>query len=229
MSVSEYNEFIDTIKSEVGKYGKIADKCLVNLRPSILWTAKHVATGEHEDVKILMNGCYGAAVEAVSLVSFGLIRPAILSLRSHYELSLMFLYYKNHPVEWRSTLSFRARPKLPGDVKKYLREHFENFSERWSNLEKSKRRKFENCYEILSGVAHGAAINSISSATKPADLVEKIEVVKQTPNIFTEVGETISDIYVSCFSGNWISLDDDVKSDLEKRLGAGQAAKKLSL
>ena len=177
--------------------------------------------------EVLLKGCYGSAVEAVSLVSFGLVRPAVLSLRSYFELSLQYLYYKDHPVEWRSVLGYRAQPVLPGNVKKYLRENYEKFERRFTKLSRVKTRKQQDCYQVLSGVAHGAAVNAMSSAVRPVELVETEQVVSQSVSIFHEVGEHAFDVYVSSFEGNWLSLSEETRDELKVRFKEKQAKKEL--
>jgi len=229
VSEKDYSEFCQTVASQISASAPKADVCIDHLRQSLTWTVMSLNTENHEDCMLLLNGCYGAALEAVTLLSFGLVRPAILSLRSHYELSLMFLYYKDHPVEWRNTKLYRARPKLPGDIKKYLRENYASFEGRWGSLCKVKEREIDDCYDVLSGVAHGAALNSISSATKPKELIESQETIQQSVSIFMAVGESINDIYVACFEGSWISLPDDAKSELVKRFGTKNPVQELCL
>lgn len=189
----------------------------------------HLVSEQHCECDLLLKGCYGSAVEAVALLSFGLVRPAVLSLRSHYELSLMFLFYKDHPVEWRNVQAYRDKPKLPGEIKKYLQNNFENYEARWKSLSKVKERKHEDCYEILSGVAHGTAINSVSTATTPEELIEPQDVVSQTVELFLSVGESLSDINLSCTEVSWVSLSEELQSALSKRYGGKNPIAELSL
>lgn len=177
----------------------------------------------------LCRGSYGAAIEAVSLVSFGLVRPAILSLRAHYELSLQFLYYRDHPVEWRSVAAYRSQPNLPAANKKYLREYYPLFEKRVVRLSKVMESGIDDCYEVLSGVAHGTALDSISSATEPKDLVESAKVVKSAAAIFQSVGETLFDTHVASWESNWVSLPDLAKELLERRFKDKNPKKELDL
>jgi len=132
-------------------------------------------------------------------------------------------------VEWRNTLAYRARPKLPGEVKKYLRDNYPDFEFRWKALCKVKERDAEDCYEVLSGIAHGTALNSISSATKPEELIEKAHIVNQSTGVFLGVGECVSDIYVSCFEGNWTSLPKITRDNLVARFGTMNPRKQLNM
>jgi hypothetical protein len=229
MNAQKYSTFADKVTAQIGTSAPIAETCLANLRPSLIWTARHLDEDQSQDCSVLLKGAYGAAVEAVSLVSFGLIRPAILSLRSHYELSLQYLFYKDHPVEWRNVRTFRTQPNLPSINKKFLRDNYSGFEDRFKLLLKVKVRPSEDCYEILSGVAHGTAINSISSATSPEQLIETEQTVSQAPPIFQSVGEQLSDIQVACFESNWLSLPEDTQTDLNTRFGDKNPRTELNL
>ena len=227
MTNKKFREFAAVVEAEITTNGPYADQCMQKLRLPLVWTARHMETFSSNPCGVLLKGSYGAAVEAVSLVSFGLVRPAVLSLRSHYELSMQFLYYRDHAVEWRNVSEFRSQPILPGPIKKYLREHYPTFQDRFSKLLRVKTRTNEDCYQVLSGVAHGTAINSISSATEPLDLVESEEVVSQSVSIFHDVGEHMLDIYVSSFEGNWLSLPDGTGDNLKARFGSKRPRREL--
>lgn len=229
MSEEVYSKFCEAVALQIGNSANDADECLAHLKQSLIWTSEASKNGEHADCDILLKGIYGAAVEAVTLTSFGLVRPAILSLRSHYELSLMFLYYKDHPVEWQNVLEYRARPILPGEVKKYLRTNFSNFEDRWKSLNSVRERKDEECYTVLSGVAHGTAVNSIPTATIPIELIEPHETIEQSIGIYLAVGESVNDIFISCLEGSWTSLSDDAKSALTVRFVGKNPGNELNL
>ena len=229
MSIDKFRELASVVEAQIAVSSSYANKCMDNIRPSLVWTAREMDAGSSSPCDVLLKGCYGAAVEAVSLVSFGLVRPAMLSLRSHYEFSLQYLFYKDHPVEWRNVSEFRCQPNLPGAVKKYLRYNFPKFEDRFRKLLSVKGRSTEDCYEVLSGIAHGTAINSISSATEPEDLVESEDVISQSVSVFQSVGEHICDIYVSSFESNWLSLPKLTRSDLVARFGAKNAKNELRL
>lgn len=207
----------------------VSEKCRQHLRMSLAWTALYLEGGLHSHCDVLLKGGYGTAVEAVSLLSFGLVRPAVLSLRSHYELSLQFLYYKDHPVEWKAVQMYRDQPNLPGVTKKYLKDYSSDFEDRFKKLTICKTRQNEDCYGVLSGIAHGTAINSITTATQPHELIESAAVVESATNVFLEVAENISDIYVSSFPSNWLSVPTLVRESLNIRFGDKQPSAILKM
>lgn len=229
MSEADFNDLLDLAKSRLSFNLDLVNRCSNHLRLSLIWSGHFFDTAADSHCKILLRGSYGAAVEAISLLALGLLRPSILSLRSHYELSLQFLFYKDHPVEWRNVSIFHTQPTLPAVNKNYLKNNFLSFEDRFKELGKKRVRKHEDCYDLLSGVAHGTALNSISQATKPLDLIEGIATLSQAEDVFLSVGEFLSDVHVSCFESNWLSLPPAVRSSIETRFAPNGASSVLNM
>jgi len=229
MTVSDYDALAAIVAAKVDANSGVADECKELLRLSLTWAALHHQNERYKHCELLLQGSYGTAVEAVSLLSFGLVGPAVLSLRAHYELSLQFLFYKDHPVEWKGVLSFRNQANLPAANKRYLKDYCSGFDGRHKSLLACKTRENDDCYGVLSGIAHGAAIHSITLATKPQELVESEEIVASAKAIFLDVAESISDINVACFDGNWLSLPDLVRADLTTRFEGKAPASELKM
>lgn len=229
MTDEPYQKLLDSIKPRIPSNAVAANACLEHLRLSLSWITRHMQGEEAHCCEQLLKGCYGAAIEAVCLTAFALVRPGMLSLRAHYELSLQFLFYKDHPIEWRNVKSLKSQPTLPGSNKKYLKDNYAYFEDRFKKLSNIKTRMNEDCYDVLSGIAHGTAINSISSATKPEELPEGEGVVSEAVGIFLDASEYLSDTYVSCFEGNWLSLPELTRSNLEIRFGSKNPRTELDL
>lgn len=92
---------------------------------------------------------------------------------------------------------------------------FPTYEARLKTLSSVSEREHEDCYAVLSGVAHGTAIHSISTATKPQELVEEKATVSAVRTVFRDVAETISDINVACFESNWLSLPNLYRRTLQ--------------
>lgn len=229
MSQEAFEELIEAATAQLPDSSAIAERCMAELQLPLCWTSRFLSNGTGTHCEILLRGCYGSAVESVSLIALGLLRPAVLSLRSYYELSLQFLYYKDHPVEWRNVLDYRSQPTLPGVNKKYLKDNYSDFELRTKELLKKKRREHDDCYDVLSGVAHGTAYNSISQAASPKELLVSCDTLEQSEQIFLSTSEYLSDIHVASFEGNWLSLPDEVRGNLETRFGAGSGASALKM
>ena len=229
MITDQLVELAHAIESEITVNAPYAMECMDGIRPSLIWCAEKMKTNSSSSCGIILNGCYGSAVEAISLMSFGFVRPAVLSLRSHYELTLQYIYYRDHPVEWENVKGFRSQPSMPGVINRYLKDNFPKFEHRLKKLSKVKTRSCDDCYHVLSGVAHGAAIHSISSASSPVELLEPESVISQSVTVFRDVGEHICDIYVSSFESNWLSLPEVIRNDLRVRFGDKNPRSELDL
>lgn len=223
MNTEDYVNLIDSARDQLAPNEHLIENCASHLKMSLAWTGFFLTTGVGENCSVLLRGSYGAAVESISLLAMGMLRPSVLSLRSHYELSLQFLFYKDHPVEWRNVESFRFQPALPAVNKKYLKDSFPWFDERFKELAKKKKRKHEDCYDLLSGVAHGTALNSISQASKPKDLIEDSQTLAQAEEIFLSTAEFLNDVHISQFESNWLSLPPAIKDCIALRFTNGKA------
>lgn len=225
---NKYDDLITLIQSNVGEFSSIADKCLDEMRLSMSWIGYYLTCDADNPALLLAEGAYGAAVESLSLTAFGLARPATLALRSHYELSLQYLFYREHPREWKTVSSFMGQGVLPSAVKKYLKENYIQYEDRMAKLEKKKTRALSDIYGTLSGVAHGYAINSISKAESPTQLVGSPEVVKSMISMCHDTSEVLSDTFLSAFDSNWMSVPQYVRDSVASRFHGSNTASELS-
>lgn len=229
MTKEQFDDLIANIQSSALDFIPLADRSSDGLRPSLAWAGHYLGVSGDDPSVILLKAAYGSAVESVSLTAFGMVRPAMLALRSHYELSLQYLFFKDHPKELKSLLEFRSQGPLPSVVKRYLKEYAPNFELRLGKLSKVARRKFSDPYGVLSGVAHGNALNSISVASVPHELVEEKQYVEQSLDIFKAVGESLADYYLSEFDANWLSVPELVRDRVTERFGGKNPASELML
>ncbi|MEO9462829.1 MAG: hypothetical protein ABJ063_12120 [Marinomonas sp.] len=227
MTKSQYTLLAEEVTKKTSDLEETANSAASELKLSMTWVGHYHNLASDAPATIVLKGAYGCAVESISLLSFGLLRPAILSLRSHFELSLQYLYLRDHPRELQSWQDYRWQAPLPGALKKYLREHCPYFEGRLAKLQKVRCRDQEEIYGLLSAVAHGNAINSISLASQPIELVEKDSELAKSIKVFGAVSEFISDYYVSEFSNNWLSLPTEVQANLTERFDAKLPNKEL--
>lgn len=197
---------------------KISAKCQKNLSLSLCWMNVLQTTKTCDSDWFTVDGAVSSAKEAVALISLGLYRPAVLSLRSFYEISLMNLYYKDHQSEWLAASKGYSNLLLPGKILEHLTLMDTRHKARWKKLNQYKKRREENVYKALSGVAHGSRFNSVIIIDKPSDIVSPVSQLSQSPEIFYAVSEMISDICVSSFQFNWASLPEDCKENLISRM-----------
>jgi hypothetical protein len=91
---------------------------------------------------------------------------------------------------------------------------------------KHTKRKTEDPYATLSAFIHGGYPKTMPTAKKPADIVAPLDVIAQLPVFIEAVSETLSDVFVSCHRGNWHSLPEVVRTNLNSRF-SGKAKSKL--
>ena len=215
---SPYTTLVEKISSSLVQLEPIAEQAGEGISLSLSWVGHYLYFDASSSSAMILRGAYGCALESVTLTALGLVRPASLALRSHYELCLQYLYLKDHPREMNSLLQYRWQAPLPGAVQKYLREHSPHFEQRIQKLDACRSRSMDDVYGVLSGVAHGYALNSIPSGDQPVDLVRDIETARQCLPVFQSTGEALSDCFLSDFSSNWMSVPPTVRDNVERRM-----------
>ncbi len=224
--MSKYSELDDAIAAEQGIRLQYADQCEKAFQLIRAWLAKYTTEYDNEARRVLITGAFSAAVEVVSAAYLGLMRSALFSLRTHYELAYGWLYYRDHPVEWQAVSSGNEQARLPGTIDQYLVKYYSQHEARWRQLERKAKRKIVDPYARMSAFIHGAYPNTIPTAKTPADIVAPLNVISQLPSFVQDVSETLSDLFVSCHVGNWHSIPDEIRESLIVRF-AGEAKSKL--
>lgn len=190
------------------------------------WLSSETSAHSEKPCAVLLGAAKSASVEVVSTAYLGLMRQAIFSLRTYYELCLAWLYYKDHPIEWKAIEARGEQIPLPGELKKYLKANFAAYDKRLSDLNNVKKRRWDDPYTIMCAFVHGGYITTLPSAVKPKDIVFDTVKISQLPDLIFAVSEFVSDVYVSACLANWHSLPSSVKGALEIRFSTG-ARKKL--
>jgi hypothetical protein len=218
--LSAYEELAELVRANLPSTLNVAQACEEALQPSLEWIGHYLSIEKSVEAKRLLEASYSAGVEAVSLVAFGIARAAVFSCRGHYEFYLMYLYYKDHPVELNAALSYRDSLKLPGELKKYFRTYSQSYEMRWKELTKTRKKNGEDdVYDVLSGVVHGGALESLPAASSPIEVTANIDILKQFPELMEGVAEYLSDTSVATYETNWMSLPEKIRGRLVKRFG----------
>lgn len=213
-----YDDLDGAISSERSKKLQIASECEASFVLSRSWLHKFRIENSSPIADSLIDGAFCASIEVVSTAYLGLMRPAIFSLRAHYELLYAWIYYKDHPVEWQSFVNGLDQGRLPGAIDKYTATNFPIQDHRWKVLSSKTQRSIPDPYAVLSAFVHGTQRKSVPTAKKPSDIVYPIPVLAQLPSFVSAVSENISDVLVSCFQSNWESLPAEIQSQLDARL-----------
>lgn len=217
--MSHYTDLDAAILGDKAAKLKIAQECEQAFKLSRSWLLKARQEMRGPAAEALLGGAHSASIEVVSLAYLGLMRPAIFSLRAHFELAYSWLYYRDHPIEWDAFLSGLDTSRLPGAVDQYIGKFYACHGPRWKTLVAKRERSAEDPYAILSAFVHGNQPNTIPNAQKPSDVVHPLQSLQQLPAFVFAVSECLSDVTVSCYQSNWESLPTEVSSQLRKRFG----------
>ena len=173
----------------------------------------------------LLNGFHAAILEAAGCLAIGLVRPAVFSMRTQFDILFAWIYFKDHPVEWRHVELTGEKYHLVSEVRKYLGTFDRRFQKRFSLLRRQRTRGEEDPYRLLS-----AHVHSQNSATLPPlvgieKLVQPKDRCLECVALQEEISEYLSDVLTSCFVTQWADLPESVTESIRNRLGAKKLEK----
>lgn len=186
-------------------------------RLEMLWLQHLSGTQLTGTADCLLDGTISAIREAVACVALGLVRPALNSLRLQIDLTLGWLYFKDHPVEWARVQTTGDGFKLKTDLLKYLGESYERYSARFGILRDCKTRTQEDPYRLLSAHVHGQSQYVLPQVQLPSDIVASSQAQDEALQLQQECAEFINDILWSVYADRWSSLPGDLLSALDSR------------
>ncbi|MCC5051995.1 hypothetical protein [Xanthomonas campestris] len=165
----------------------------------------------------LLIGAGAAAREAAACVSLGLVRPALNSLRAQIDLNMAWLYFKDHPIEWKFIQATGDNFKLKKDLLEYFRIWSPSFGQRWGILTERSTRPPPDPYRILSAHMHGQSEHVIPVVEKPADLVAPASLRTDAVTLQEACSEYISDLFWCLFADEYQSIPTDLQEALVQR------------
>lgn len=217
-SVDPYDELLGHVNDHFKGNRALALKAQGAMVTTEAWLSKFRTEYSGSPALRLAEAGHSAAVEVVSAVSLGLARPAVFSLRSHFELFLMFLFYKDHLKELRAADEDMEFMKLPGEITKYLKRYCPDYENRLKVLDLRKTRPKEpGAYHRLSAIVHGSSQTAAPSAGLPKDVCFEPKTLEPLVALVADICEELSDIAVSAHEGNWLSLPTVVQQSLAAR------------
>lgn len=166
----------------------------------------------------LIHGTARAIIEVAGCLSLGLVRPAIFSLRAQIDMSLSWLFFKDHQIEWNRVLSEGEGFKLKKEVCQYLEMHYPDFKKRYAQLEAKKQRQEREPYHLLSAHVHSQSIHTVPRLSSLETMVEGIAMCRQCVTLQSEVSEYISDVLLSCGTYDWCDLPTNITTNVQTRL-----------
>ena len=166
----------------------------------------------------LLEGACSSIRETAACVSLGLVRPALFAMRAQVDLILAWLYFKDHPIEWKNVNDHGEGFKMKKDILEYLSNNFKGFSARLTLLKEVATRSTEDPYRLLSAHVHAQSDLVLPAAQNLSDVVEKRELAIECTKVASEACEYISDILMALYATKWTAIPDQIKSTVEERL-----------
>lgn len=165
----------------------------------------------------LLFGTQSAVREGVSCIALGLVRPALASLRLQVDLSLGWLYFKDHAVEWSRVQGTGEGFKLKTELMKYLAEHYPRFKARMGILIECRQRTQDDPYRLLSAHIHAQSEMAVPKIVEPSDIVGSKEHQDEVVRLQFECSEFVNDIFWSVYADRWSALSEVLRHSLDAR------------
>lgn len=184
----------------------------------LVWVAllrKSYLTGVADELLFAVSS---SIREAAALAALGLVRPVLFSLRAQTDLMLSWIYFKDHPVEYRTLCRTGDGFVLKKDAINYLRENFPGFSERLGVLNSVAVRSEIDVYRLLSAHVHSQSPFVISEVRRLKDIVRSHGLINQCCLLQKDVAEYLSDLICAAGFVGELALPTAIKADLVSRL-----------
>lgn len=171
-----------------------------------------------EDImKSLRLGIKSAIVESIACASIGMLRPCIVSMRLVIDLTLGWLFFKDHPIEWEYVNDTGKGFMLKSDVIAYLEKVCPAYKRRYGVLVQIKSRRSEEPYKVLSAHIHGQNEMLVPTCKTLNDIIDSLERIRECSSLAKDVSEYINDIFLSTGFWSWASLPKNILQTVEKR------------
>ncbi|MCP1606031.1 hypothetical protein [Pseudomonas citronellolis] len=171
-------------------------------------------TGTADD---LLDGAVSSLREMAACAGLGLVRPALLAMRTQIDLILSWLYFKDHRVEWDYVNSTGDGFKLKKEILEYLVRYYSSFGRKFGILKGIIIRKEVDPYRLLSAHIHSQSSNTLPLVDDLKDVVGKVTVINEIPMLAHEVDEYLSDILFSVFGDGWTQISPSLIKSLDMR------------
>ena len=170
----------------------------------------------------LVDGFQAALIETGGCLAIGLVRPALFSMRTQVDILLAWLYFKDHPVEWKHVELTGEKYHLVSEVLKYLRSYDRGFLQRLGLLRANRTKGEEDPYRLLSAHVHSQNSATIPPLVVVEDLVQPRARCLECVALQGEISEYLSDVLASCFVSQWADLPESITNSIKDRLGPGK-------
>jgi len=167
----------------------------------------------------LLAGAKIALLESGTSWGLGSNRGAAASLRTFMENSIGWLYYKDHPVEYRVMATREDDLLLPKATKGYLQRVDRGYEKAYAFLCAAAKRTSEYYYTDVSQFVHAhPAFASLGTDMATVTISQPRD--KSFLKISASADEFISDVFSTNYRHNWESMGSPIQENLKLRLGS---------
>lgn len=165
----------------------------------------------------LLDGALSSLREVAACAGLGLVRPALLAMRTEIELMLSWLYFKDHHIEWYFVNNTGDGFKLKKEILEYLSKYYPYFGSRFGILKDTITRSEVDPYRLLSAHIHSQSLATLPCVYDLKDIVGNKEVLSEIPSLAHNVDEYISDILFATFDKSWTQLPIELLTSVRSR------------
>lgn len=165
----------------------------------------------------LLDGAVSSLREVAACSALGLVRPALLAMRTEIDLILSWLYFKDHSIEWEFVNSTGDGFKLKKEILEYLAKYYTGFGSRTGTLKEIMTRKEVDPYRLLSAHIHSQSLKTLPLIDSLKGIVGEPAVAAELVMLSHEVDEYINDILFATFCLGWTQIPKNLLTALNAR------------
>jgi hypothetical protein len=183
------------------------------------WVQREWLLAEGNPARNLLAGAKVTFLEAGSAWAIGSNRGAASSIRAYIENAFAWLYYKDHPVEFRAVLARQLDLILPKSVQSYIKSVDNGFDKAYAMIARKRTRSNEYFYTDVSQFVHAHP----AFASPSINIEETAVSVPRDASFITLANmadEFISDNFLACYRASWGDIPSPVQENASSRLGS---------
>lgn len=156
--------------------------------------------------------------ECAAYISLGLVKPIIFNCRTIIDLSLAWLYFKDHKIEWDFLNERGDGYKLKKELLDYIVKMNAPYARRIGILNATQTRQVNDTYRLLSAHIHAQSTHVLPVIDGIDEIVSAESICQEVICLAFETSEYITDVFLALYASEWHSLPEDIKKSLNERL-----------
>jgi len=185
-----------------------------------IWLSFLRATISTHIADAMLDATQATIIEIAGCLSLGLVRPAIFSIRTQIELLLAWVYFNDHPVEWRHIQGHLRDYPMRARLLQYMNNNNERFQPRFQMLLRKRTRRTEDPYGLLSVHVHSSSTFASPQVVPLPALIGGATACSECIEMQVEVGEYLNDTMGAWYADRWVDFPPEVRAAVQARLSA---------